>query len=130
MAYTRITLSQFTDLFPAFLALTQGQYDAWAPKAEARVGTGYGDAQQDATELLLAHLLSINGIGQSSQLAGIAAAGVTDFKSGGFSASISADAVKARVAGGYGASPYGQQFEAIQRRIFSGPRLIGGGYCA
>jgi hypothetical protein len=50
---------------------------------------------------------------------------VTDFKSAGMSVSFDAGAVKARAAGGYGATPYGAEFLAYLRRNRSGPALVG-----
>lgn len=125
MTYTRPTLAAFKVLFPAFATLTDEPYDAWATKAERQVGERYGDDQQDATEFLTAHLLATNGIGISSAAATIAATGATRFKSGTFDATISESVVSQRVKGGYQSTQYGQQFAAIQRRLFGGPRLVG-----
>lgn len=125
MTYTRPTLDAFKALFPAFSTLQQAPYDAWLAKAEARVGDNYGDEQQDATELLTAHLLATNGIGISAASATLAETGATSFKSGDFSATISDSVVTARASGGYGATPYGLQFAEIQRRLFGGPVLAG-----
>lgn len=125
MTYSRLTLDAFKATYPAFAALTDEPYDAWATKAERQVGESYGDDQQDATELLTAHLLALNGIGISSAAAALASTGATSFKSGTFSATISESAVSQRVKGGYQASVYGQQFAVIQRRLFGGPRLVG-----
>lgn len=125
MAYARPTLAQFKALFPAFLTLTQEQYEAWIGKAEARVTDLYGDDQQDATELLAAHLLALNGVGAAPGVDTIAASGVTSFKSASFSANLSESVVTQRSKGGYQATSYGQQFADIQRRLFSGPLLVG-----
>lgn len=126
MAYTRLSLADFKALYPAFAALTDTPYAAYATKAEARVGSSYGDAQQDATELLTAHLLAINGVGQG-EAANLSGVGVTSFKSGTFSATLSDAVVTAKAKGGYQATVYGQQFADIQRRLFAGPRLVPGG---
>lgn len=125
MAYVRLTLSAFQALFPAFTTLTQEQYDAWVAKAEARVTEDYGDDQQDATELLTAHLLALNGVGQPAGTDILTASGATSFKSGSFSATLSDAVVAQRSKGGYQATPYGIQFQALQRRYFGGPRLVG-----
>lgn len=125
MAYSRLTLDQFKATYPAFSTLTEEAYDAWATKAEARVGEAYGDDQQDATELLTAHLLALNGIGLASGAASVAASGATMMKSGTFQVMVSDAVVSQRAKGGYQASPYGQQFADVQRRRFGGPRLVG-----
>lgn len=125
MTYTRPTLEAFKTLYPAFTTLTQLQFDAWAKKAEARVGENYGNEQQDATELLTAHLLATNGVGVSAASATLASTGATSFRSGSFSATISEGVATARAKGGYGATSYGTQFAEIQRRLFGGPVLMG-----
>lgn len=125
MAYTPITLEDFRALYPAFETLTEASYDAWATRAEKQVGEAYGDQQQEATELLTAHLLALNGVGLSAGAAMLAATGATSFRSGTFNATISDAVVGQRAKGGYGATPYGQQFLAIQRSIFGGPLLVG-----
>lgn len=124
MPYARLPLADFQTLYP-FPALSDPQYSAWAAKAESRVGPEYGNEQQDATELLTAHLLASNGVGVSAAAATLAATGATSFKSGDFSATISDSVVTARAKGGYGSTPFGQQFAAIQRRLFGGPLLMG-----
>ena len=124
MAYTRLTLEAFKAAYPAFSTLTQEPYDIWAGKAESRVGPAYGDSQQDATELLTAHFLAMQGIGMGAS-GTLTATGATSFKSGTFSASISDSIVSQRAKGGYGATFWGQEFAAIQKRLFGLPRLVG-----
>ena len=124
MTYTRLALSDFQALYP-FPALTEAPYAAWATKAEARVGENYGDEQQDATELLTAHLLATNSAGVTSAAATLATTGATSFKSGNFSATLSEGVVSARLKGGLRSTIYGAQFADIQRRLFGGPRLMG-----
>ena len=111
--------------YPTFSTIAEPGYDYWAGKAEARVGENYGDEQQDATELLTAHLLATNGVGLAAGAAMLAATGATSFKSGTFSASVSESVVSQRAKGGYQATVWGQQFAEIQRRLFGGPRLVG-----
>lgn len=126
MAYVRPSLATFQAMFaPAFDALTQPQYDAWITQAERLVGENYGDDQLFATELLTAHLLSINNIG-TGQAGSIGATGAVSFRSGAFSATLSDAVVAQRAKGGYGATVWGQQFQDIQRRLFGGPRLVRG----
>jgi len=125
MPYTRLPLADFKALFPAFSTLTEPPYAAWATKAEAKVGENYGDEQQDATELLTAHFLGLNGIGLAPGNDVLAATGATSFKSGTFSATISDAVVSKRAKGGYQATVWGQQFAEIQRALFGGPRLVG-----
>lgn len=127
MPYSRLPLDTFKATYPAFSTLTEEPYAAWAAKAEARVGEAFGSEQQDATELLTAHLLALNGIGMAPGAGMLAATGATSFKSGSFQASISDAVVAQRAKGGYRATPWGQQFADIQRRLFGGPVLVGFG---
>lgn len=129
MAYARLSLADFQAMFPAFPTLTEAPYAAWASRAEARVGTNYGDDQQFATELLTAHLLATNSVGMAPGTDVLAATGATSFKSGTFSATISDAVVSQRAKGGYAATIWGKQFAEIQRRLFGGPRLVGIGAC-
>ena len=124
MTYTRLSLADFQALYP-FPALTEAPYAAWATKAETRVGENYGDEQQDATELLTAHLLAMNGVGVSSAAATLATTGATSFKSGSFSATISESVVSKRAKGDLRSTIWGDQFADIQRRLFGGPLLVG-----
>ncbi|ATP19789.1 DUF4054 domain-containing protein [Sphingobium yanoikuyae] len=125
MAYTRLTLAQFKAKCVAFTTLTEDPYAAWATDAEAEVGENYGTYQQRATELLTAHYLAFNGVGLAPGTATLNATGATRFKSGTFDATISETVVAQRAKGGYQATPWGQQFAEIQRRLFGMPRLVG-----
>jgi hypothetical protein len=122
MAYTRLPLADFQAKYVAFTTLTETPYAAWATEAEADITDRYGDQQQRATELLTAHYLAIQGIG-TGQTGTIAVSGVTSFKSGTFSATISDSVASSRAKGGLSASIYGQQLLRIQRGLFGGPRL-------
>lgn len=121
MTYTRPSLAKFQALYPQFSGLTEMVYDAWADKVERQVTDRYGDDQQDATELLLAHTLTLNGVGIG--VAGkMALDGATSFESGDFKVQLAHDD---RGKQGYGSTVYGRQLMAIQRRLFGGPRLVG-----
>jgi len=123
--YARLSLADFKALYPAFATLTDEPYSAWATKAEARVGEAFGAEQQDATELLTAHLLATNGVGLTAGSEILSATGATSIKSGTFSATISDSVVAQRARGGVQSTLYGQQFVAIRNRLFGGPRLVG-----
>lgn len=121
MTYTRPSLQKFQALYPQFATLTGQAYEAWAEKVERTVTDRYGDDQQDATELLIAHYLTLNGVGTGT--AGkMALDGATSFESGDFKVQLAHDD---RGRQGYGSTVYGRQFIAIQRRLFGGPRLVG-----
>ncbi len=122
MAYARLPLASFVGKYTAFTTLTETPYAAWATEAEAGITDRYGDSQQRATELLTAHYLALQGIG-NGQTGSIAVSGVTSFKSGTFSATISDKVAAERSRGLLSATIYGQQLALIQRRLFGGPRL-------
>src|SRR5688572_2133186 len=123
MAYTRLPLADFQAKYVAFTTLTETPYAAWATEAEADITDIYGDQQQRATELLTAHYLALQGIGNGQELGAIAVSGVTSFRSGTFSATISDSVASSRAKGGLSATIYGQQLLRIRRGLFGGPRL-------
>jgi len=132
MEYTRLTLAQFIATFPAFITLTQEQYDIYVTRAETRAAVCLGEFYQEGVEYLTAHLLSRNAIGIDPGMALLASTGATSFKSGTFSAAISESVASSRAKGGYQATPYGQQYAELLREHCGGPRLVGwlGGPCA
>jgi hypothetical protein len=103
MTYTRPTLAAFQALYPQFSTLTDGQYAAWAGKVEPRVTDRYGVDQQDATELMLAHTLTLMGVGTGAAGA-MVLNGATDFESGDFAVTLSEEIVTGRAKGGLAAS--------------------------
>lgn len=126
MPYTRLPLAHFQALYPQFSTLTNLQYDAWADKIEPKITDRYGDDQQDATELEIAHALASNGVGIGAAGA-IALTGTTSFKSGTFSATVSDAVVQQRNNGGYDSTIYGQRLIALRKRLFAGPFVTGTG---
>jgi hypothetical protein len=124
MTYTRLPLATFKALYPQFSTLDEIAYSAWAAKVERTVNDRYGDDQQDASELLLAHYLSLNGVGIGAT-GEMALNGATSFESGDFKVQLATEAVTARGKSGYGSTVYGQQFLTIQRRLFGTPYLVG-----
>ncbi|HQS96691.1 MAG: hypothetical protein B7Y38_11475 [Sphingomonadales bacterium 28-56-43] len=107
-------------------ATLKARYTAFATVADATVTYWLGEAAEDCANwsenlrargemALAAHRMAEQGI-----IAGSIPAGVTSFKSGTFSASVS-DGVAART--GYDATVYGREFKQLARALFSGPRL-------
>jgi hypothetical protein len=107
----------FLEAFPAFKDVSDATIAFWLANAGARLADSWPVGERDMSVMLLAaHNMAMNGLG-----AGAIPAGVTSFKSGTFSATVSE-----KVAGmtGYGASVYGREYEAMTRRLFGGARLV------
>ena len=122
MAYTAPTPAALKARYPAFAAVLDATVQYWLTDAERYVDQSW--RENDYAPALMsraAHSMAIGGIltSGSAQLP----AGITNFKSGTFSATISDAAVQAQTKGDYGATPYGVEFRALQRRNFAGPRL-------
>jgi hypothetical protein len=112
MAYSKPTLSEFRALYPAFDAVADVTVEAWIDKGDTETAAWPDTDRADAVMLYAAHHMSASGLGRGAR-----AAGVTSFRSGGFSATVS-DAAASRT--GYASTSYGQDYLALQRRNFTG----------
>lgn len=112
MAYTTPTLADFRIRYPAFAATADATIEAWLADGDAGTTNWPDDDRARAVMLFAAHNLSIGGQG------GAIPAGVTSFKSGTFSATLS-DAAASRT--GYSATVYGREYLDLVRRHFAGP---------
>lgn len=111
-AVTDPFLTAFRARYPAFAAVGDASVQYWIDEGVAEV-TNWPDADQQRGALAYAaHKLAVQ--------AGAVPEGVTSFKSGTFSASIS-EAQANRT--GCGATIYGREFLDYARRNFAGPRL-------
>ncbi|MFN3474080.1 MAG: DUF4054 domain-containing protein [Blastomonas sp.] len=115
MAYTAPTPDQFRARYPAFAALDNAAIQVWLDEGETETATWADDTRARAVMLYAAHKLAEGGQGT-----GNIAAGVTSFKSGTFSATIT-DAAASRT--GFYATVYGREYLDLMRRNFGGPRL-------
>jgi hypothetical protein len=115
MAYTAPTLSDFRTRYAAFAAVADGTVEYWMTEGEADTTLFSDETRPRAVMAFAAHKLAEQGLGT-----GAVPGGVTAFKSGTFSASVS-DAQASRV--GFSATVYGREFLALARRNFAGPRL-------
>lgn len=115
MAYTAPTSATLKARYPAFGAVADATVDYWLAEAAQDCAKWSDDIRARAEMMLAAHRLAEQGLG-----AGAVAAGVTSFRSGSFSASVS-DAQASRT--GFEATIYGREFSALARRQFAGPRL-------
>lgn len=115
MAYTAPTPANLKARYPAFASVADATVTYWLDEA-AEDCANWADALRARGEMALAaHRMAEQGI-----VTGAVPAGVTAFKSGTFSASVS-DGVAART--GYDATIYGREFKQLARNLFGGPRL-------
>lgn len=110
--------------YPAFAAVSDGTIAYWLTDAQRFVGD-WGEDTDPALMARAAHSMATTpGVLPAEGTAALPA-GVTSFRSGSFSATLSEAAVSASVKGGYDASPYGIEFAGYLRRNSGGPVLIG-----
>lgn len=115
MAYTAPTPDQFRARYAAFAALDNAAIQVWLDEGDTETASWADDTRARAVMAYAAHRLAEGGQGT-----GNIAAGVTSFKSGTFSATIT-DAAASRT--GYDATVYGREYLELMRRNFGGPRL-------
>lgn len=114
MAYTAPALSEFRALYPAFDAVGDVTAQAWLDAGDAET-VRFSDATRPrAVMLYAAHNLAMQGLGT-----GAIPVGVTSFRSGTFSATVS-DSVAGKT--GLSATAYGRDYLSLARQ-FAGPRL-------
>jgi hypothetical protein len=112
MAYTAPTAATLKTRYPAFAAVADATVTYWLTDS-ADYCVDFADAIRARAEMALAaHRMASLGIG-----AGSIAQGVTQFRSGSFSASIT-DAAASRT--GYDATIYGREFKSLSG-AFAGP---------
>lgn len=108
-------LETFRVRYPAFAAVADASVSLWLDEGAVEVAA-WPDAQQArAAMLYAAHNLASQGLGT-----GAIPGGVTSFKSGTFSASVSDSAARRT---GFSSTVYGREYLALMRRYFGGPRL-------
>lgn len=109
-------IGEFRMRCPAFTSIDDGQVSYWLSEAGSVVDAGWPtDAVLRAKALYAAHMMASSGI-----LSSAIPAGVTSFKSGTFSATVS-DSIASLT--GLQATSYGREFNTLRRRYFGGPRV-------
>jgi hypothetical protein len=109
-------IGEFRIRCPMFAAIDDGVVSYWLAEAASVVGSSWpADAVLPAKALYAAHMMQASGL-----LASAIPAGVTSFKSGTFSATVS-DSLASLT--GLDATPHGREFAVMRRRYFAGPRL-------
>ena len=115
MSYTSPTASDFTARYTKFEPVSYPAIQVWLTEGEAETIRFSDDTRARAVMAYAAHKLAEQGFG-----GGGVPAGVTGFKSGTFSATVSDEVVKRT---GFHSTAYGREFLALARRNFAGPRL-------
>lgn len=110
-------LASFRVRYPEFASVADATVEYWLTDAARYAPTSWGDDMDPARLAYAAHNLSLSGLGTGAALP----QGVTSFRSGSFSASLTDAQANAT---GYDATRYGREFVAIQRRNSAGPFLI------
>ena len=117
MAYISPTPSQLRARYPAFSAVSDDVVAEWIADAETVADAGWLEARRPVAVMAhAAHRMAETGLG-----AGSIPVGVTQFKSGTFSATI-ADGVANLT--GYRSTVYGREFLRLRRILFAGPRVV------
>jgi hypothetical protein len=115
MAYTAPTVEDLKRRYPAFDSVADATVSYWLDEAAIDCASWADDTRARAEMLLAAHRLV-----QAGAITAAIPAGVTSFKSGTFSATVSDGMASAT---GFDATVYGREFIALRRAQFSGPRL-------
>lgn len=118
MAYSTPTAADLQARYPAFAAVADATIDVWIAEAESDTTSWTGDADTDRTRAVLA--LAAHKMAEQGLSTNASAQGVTSFKSGTFSASVSE--VQANRTG-LDATIYGREYLALAKRHFGTPVL-------
>ena len=109
-------LALFRLRYPAFAAVSDGLISYRLFDALTEVGDNWPDAQRTNARLAW----SAHKLAEAGSLGGAVPQGVTSFKSGTFSATVS-DSVAGLT--GMDATVYGREFVTLRRVAFAGPRM-------
>ncbi|MET0439124.1 MAG: DUF4054 domain-containing protein [Devosia sp.] len=127
MAYTAPTPTDLKLRHPEFAAVEDAQVQYWLTDAAARhVDTSWIEADYAVAIIEAAcHEMARGGVLTSGATA--IPAGVTSFRSGSFSVSMSDAAATASAEGGWASTRYGKAYLAILRRNKGGPLVTTSG---
>jgi hypothetical protein len=107
--------------YPALVGVADATINYWLADADRIVTAGWGADADPARLAYAAHHAALTApAGASSSIP----AGVTSFRSGSFSVSVSEAAASRAAEGGYDATSYGQEFKTLLRRHVGGMRLL------
>lgn len=132
MAYAVPSAAQLVARYPAFASVAEATIDVHI--ADAATGAADSSWPEElyapAIAAKAAHEMALLGLGEQTEAAGYAAAGVTSIRSGNFQASFSGGAVDRVAAGGLDATVYGRAYKRLLKSAKGGPRVVrqGGPY--
>lgn len=113
MAYIPATVEDVKRRYPAFDPVPDTTVALWLADAAQDCAAWPDDYRTRGEVLRTAHSLAELGLG-----AGAIPAGVSSFKSGTFSATVSDNIAGAT---GFASTVYGREFLSLQRKLFGGP---------
>jgi hypothetical protein len=124
--YVEPTAANLLCFFPEFNTVAEPIISAYLKRASTTVDTSWSEGDFGYARMLLAaHLMTVNGIGSSSQAASIAD-GSGEFRSMAIGPLRLERFDKGSAAEtGYAATRYGREFQTLLRRNRGGPRVAG-----
>lgn len=130
MPYTAPDLATFTEAFPAFAAVTGGQYNLWSAQAvlvTEPIEACLSGRMDLATMLATAHYLTQAGIGTGaeSETAAQGMSGFSRLKSG--SLELQRASGPEATADQWKSTSYGQRLYPMLKACLAGPRVTGTG---
>jgi hypothetical protein len=131
MAYDPPAAADLKIRYPAFAQVDDDAITWWLNYVVGKdIDQSWGpNTGPEGQMAVAAHRMVKAGVATTGgDAAGFAAAGITDFKSGTFSARISDDAVKQAISSDWSSTPYGADYELALNREKSGPRVTSPGH--
>lgn len=123
MAYVAPAPADLKLRYDAFATVDDTKIQFWLTDALRFVDTSWDEADYaPAIMAAAAHHMARQGIG--SGVGAQMPAGMTNFRSGDFSVSMSEAAAAQGAAGGWASTSYGIEFRGLLRRNKGGPRLV------
>lgn len=120
MAYEAPTIADLKARYPAFDAVDDAIIQYWLDDSARYVDTRWSEADYPVGRILVAaHHMAAMGMGDDAALP----KGVTDFRSGTFSASQTGEAANSS---GFAATRYGEEYLSLLRRNIGGMRIVRG----
>jgi hypothetical protein len=120
--YAKPVAAHLLQRYPAFASIDAGTIQYWLTDAERYVTDAWGEGDYAAGLMALAaHNMTLAGYGTDvASLSGVPA-GITRMKSGSLELGFTDAAANARMAGGYGSTRYGAEYQALLRANRGGP---------
>lgn len=130
MSYTPATPAQLKAYYPAFADVADATIQFWLDDARELVTACYSDVDRAKAEMALAaHNMAIRGIGGAAggggSMAGLAAAGVSSFKSASMSVQFNTGG-DGKAKWEYGSTMYGSEYVRLRRRNCGGSPFLAG----